>query len=297
MKKRSFYDEESSNKRDSILLVILVISSVIFIGWFIGWFYDPAFASTTLTIAAFIAVMMAWAGYYYSDSIVLATINAVPASEENYRRLHEIIDGLTIGAGLPKPRLYIIKSQDINAFATGRNPEHALIGVTEGALEKLDRDELEGVLAHELSHIRNYDILFMTLVATLVGVIVILSELFRRSFWYAKTDRDERKGGGILLIIGLLFAILAPFLMKLVQLAVSRKREYLADSSAVEIGRNPDGLADALEKIKDYNQGRMRTSNAINHLFIANPLRERNVEALFSTHPPIEERIKRLRNM
>ena len=162
IEKRNFYDEISKNKRDSVILFIFVIGALMFLGWFIGWFYDPSLASTGITIAAFIAVMMSWGGYYYSDKIVLATMNAVPADEDKYRKLNDIVEGLAIGAGLPKPKLYVIKSQDINAFATGRNPANALIGVTQGAIDKLDRDELEGVLAHELSHIKNYDILFMT---------------------------------------------------------------------------------------------------------------------------------------
>jgi len=296
MKKRSFFDEVKKNKRDSIILLIIVFSSVIFIGWFIGWFYNPALASTFIIIAASLAIIMSWVGYYHSDKIVLATINAFEASPTRYQRLHNLIDGLCIASGMPKPRLYIIKSPDINAFATGRDPEHALIGVTEGALARLDKDELEGVLAHELSHIRNYDIRFMTLVATLVGLIVIISELFRRSMWYGGgRSRDDDRGGGILLIIGLLFAIFAPLMMKLVQLAVSRRREYLADASGAEITRNPDGLADALEKINVYNTGRLRASKGVHHLFISNPLR--NVNSLFSTHPPVKDRVKRLREM
>jgi len=296
MEKRSFFDEISNNKRDSVLLTLIVIGSVIFIGWFIGWFYNPAMASTFIIIAASIAIIMSWVGYYHSDKIVLSTINAYQASPTKHSRLHNLIDGLIIGAGMPKPRLYIIRSPDINAFATGRDPEHALIGVTEGALEKLDRDELEGVLAHELSHIRNYDIRFMTLVATMVGLVVIISELFRRGLWYGGgRSRDDDRGSGVLLIIGLLFAIFAPIMMKLVQLAVSRKREFLADASGAMITRNPDGLADALEKIGKYNTGRMKASKGVHHLFISNPLK--NASSLLSTHPPVNERVKRLRSM
>jgi len=300
LKKRSFYDEISGNKRDSILLVIFVFGSVVFLGWFIGWFYNPSFASIAIISASVLMIIMSWVGYYHSDRIVLSTINAVPASQSKYRKLHDLTDGLCIGAGMPKPRLYVIKSPDINAFATGRDPEHAVIGITEGALEYLDRDELEGVLAHELSHIRNYDIRFMTLVATMVGTIVIISEIFRMSLWYGRrgSSRDsDSKGSGVLLLVGLLFAIIAPIMMKLVQLAVSRKREYLADSSAVEIGRNPDGLADALAKIKTYNSNKLKTSQAVHHLFISNPVKGRDINRLLSTHPPVDERIKRLRSM
>jgi len=294
MRKRSFYDEISGNKRNSVLLLIMVFGSLVFFGWLIGWLFDPSLASLFIIVAAVIAIISCWAGYYYCDKIVLSTMNAVEATPDKYRKLNDLVDGLAIGAGLPKPRLYVIKSPDINAFATGRDPAHALIGVTEGALELLDRDELEGVLAHELSHIKNYDILFMTLVATVVGVIVIMSEVFRRSMWYSGNNRRE-KSSGLLVIVGLLFAILAPIIMKLIQLAISRKREYLADASGAQISRNPDGLADALEKIKENNRNRLQASKAVHHLFIANPLK--NVNSLFSTHPPLEERVKRLRSM
>lgn len=295
MNKRSFYDEISDNKRDSVILIIFVVMSVLLLAWVISWFFDPAYTSIIIIFAAALMIIMSWASYYHSDKIVLSTMNAVKASQTKHRQLHNLVEGLCIGAGLPKPRLYVIKSPDINAFATGRDPEHAVIGVTEGALRILNKEELEGVLAHELSHIKNYDILFMTLVATLVGMIVIISEVFRRSMWYGgRRDRDD-KGSGLLIIIGLLFAIFAPIIMKLVQLAVSRKREYLADSSAVQIGRNPDALADALEKIKSYNKGRLKASKAVHHLFIHNPLK--NVESWLSTHPPVKERVKRLRSM
>ncbi len=296
MKKRSFYDEINNNKRDSIILMIVVFSSVLFIGWFIGWFYDPSIASVFVILAAFLAIFMSWYGYYHSDRIVLSTINGFSASPVKYRRLHSIIDGLCIAGGLPKPRVYVIRSSDINAFATGRDPEHALVGVTQGAVDKLSRDELEGVLAHELSHVRNYDTRFMTLVASLVGVVVIISELFSRSLWFGGgRSRDDDNRSGLLVIFGLLFALLAPFFVKLIQLAVSRKREFLADSSAVELTRNPDGLASALLKIKS-NSNRLRVSKAVNHLFIADTFSNR-LSGLFSTHPSIDERVKRLRSM
>ncbi|MFA5406642.1 MAG: M48 family metallopeptidase [Candidatus Nanoarchaeia archaeon] len=294
MDKKSFYDEISANKRNSVILLMLVFGSLLFLGWFIGWFVDPSLASLGLIIAAVIAIISSWTGYYYSDKIVLATMKVTEAKSTNYRRLNDLVEGLAIGAGLPKPRLYVINSPDINAFATGRDPEHALIGITMGALELLDRDELEGVLAHELSHIKNYDILFMTLVATVVGMTVIISELFRRSLWYGGSG-NKRDKSGLLIIIGLLFTILAPIIMKLVQLAISRKREFLADASGAQISRNPEGLADALEKIVVHNKNRLQASKAVHHLFIANPLK--SVNSLFSTHPPVNERIKRLRAM
>ncbi|HLE06381.1 MAG TPA: M48 family metallopeptidase [Candidatus Nanoarchaeia archaeon] len=291
--KSSFYDEINHNKRDSVLLIIFVMASLVSISWFIGWVYDPSIASFAIIIGVFVAITSTYYSYYNSDKIVLATMNSV---ESTQGKTSNLLEGLCIGAGMPKPRLYIIKSDDINAFATGRDPSHAIIGVTQGAIDKLDRDELEGVLAHELSHIRNYDIRFMTIVATLVGMIVIISEVFRHSLWYGSSSRDSKgKSGAIILIIGLLFAILAPIIMQLIRLSISRKREYLADASGAQISRNPDGLANALEKIKEHNNGRMRVSKAVSHLFIANPFK--NTETLLSTHPPIEQRIEKLRNM
>lgn len=293
MNKSSFYDEISHNKRDSVLLIIFVMASLVFISWLIGWFYDPSLASFAIVIGVIIAVSSTYYSYYNSDKIVLSTMNA---TESTTGRTYNLLEGLCIGAGMPKPRLYVIKSDEINAFATGRDPSHAIIGVTQGAIDKLDRDELEGVLAHELSHIRNYDIRFMTMVATLVGMIVIISELFRRSMWHTSGNRDSKgKSGAIILLIGILFAILAPIIMQLIRLAISRKREYLADASGAQISRNPDGLADALTKIKEHNSGRMKASKAMSHLFIANPFK--NTETLLSTHPPIDQRIEKLRNM
>lgn len=294
MKKSSFYDEINHNNRDSVFLIIGVFASLIFISWFIGWLYDPAFASIAIIIGVIIAITSTYYSYYNSDKIVLSTMNSVELTEG---KAYNLLEGLCIGAGIPKPRLYLIKSDDINAFATGRDPSHAIIGVTKGALDLLNRDELEGVLAHELSHIRNYDIRFMTLVATLVGMIIIISELFRRSMWLSSgNSRDSKgKGGAIILIIGLLFAVLAPIIMQLIRLAISRKREYLADASGAQISRNPDGLADALEKISNHNKNRMQVSKAVSHLFIANPFK--NTENLLSTHPPIKKRVEKLRGM
>jgi len=295
--KISFYDQASKNKMQSVLLIVIVFMGLIAIGWLIGTIFTPDIAYTFIIIAVIIAVLSTWVGYYYSDSIVLSATNAKPANDAEHKRVINLIEGLSIGSGMPMPRIYIIESSDINAFATGRNPEHAVIGVTKGALEKLNKDELEGVLAHELSHIRNYDILFMTLVATIVGMVVLLSEFFLRSFRFQRKDNDRGGVGLILIAVGIIFAVLAPFFMKLAQLAVSRRREYLADASAAEITRYPDGLAGALDKIKEYNKGRMQVSRSVEHLFISNPFKARGLINLFSTHPPIDERIKVLRAM
>jgi heat shock protein HtpX len=300
MEKVSFQDQISSNKRNSIFLMLLVIGFLAFLGYFIGWFFGSDIAFLFFIFAIFIAIIQIFFSYYYSDTIVLASVKARPATRQEHRYLMNLIEGLSIASGLPKPRVYVIESEDINAFATGRDPEHAVIVVTTGALKKLNRSELEGVMAHEMSHIRNYDIRFATLVAVLVGIIAIVAQIALRSMWWGARGRDrESKGGAgvIFLIIGLIFAILAPISAKLVQLAISRRREYLADASGVELTRYPKGLADALEKIKHENKGRIKTSDAVAHMFISNPMKKFSASGLFSTHPPIDDRIKRLKRM
>lgn len=251
-------------------------------------------------IAAFLAIPSSLAGYFWGDKIALASNRAQEVPADASPELHRIIENIAITAGVPKPRVYLIDSQALNAFATGRDPEHASIAVTTGLIERLDRSELEGVLAHELSHIKNFDIRLATIVAVFVGFVVILSDLFMRSLWWGggMRSRDNRNGGGqlqaILAIVGLVLLILSPIIAKLIQLAVSRQREYLADSSASLLTRYPDGLARALEKIS-AGPALATAGHATAHLFIANPFKTRSLTNLFSTHPPIEERIRRLR--
>jgi heat shock protein HtpX len=252
-------------------------------------------------VGVIITLIYTWSSYQYGDRVVLSSTNAKPAKGSRYIYLNDTVEGLAIGAGIPKPEVYVMPSMEINAYATGKNPENASIAVTEGLLNTLDRQELEGVIAHEISHIKNRDVQFMTLVAVLVGLAGIISHMILRSYRWGggRSGRDrERQGNiGILIIaIGFLLAIFAPILTRLVQLAVSRRREYLADASAAEITRYPDGLADALEKISRYNKGDMKISETISHLFISDPNRSA-LDAIYSTHPPIEERIKRLREM
>lgn len=295
MDKISFHDEISSNKRNSVLLIFLVVTFIALLGYFVGYIFSPGASFFFFIIAIFIALVEIVFSYYYSDRIVLSSVKARPATREEHRYLVNTVESLSIGAGIPKPKIYVIDNEDINAFATGRNPEHGVIVVTTGLLEKLDRDEIEGVVAHEMSHIRNYDILFASLVAVLIGIIAIVAQLALRSMWYRGGDDDKRSG--ILVIIGLIFAILAPISAKLVQLAISRKREYLADASGAHLTRYPVGLAEALEKIQNQNKGRIKTSDAVSHLFISNPKLGIKASSLFSTHPPIEDRIKKLRSM
>jgi heat shock protein HtpX len=240
-----------------------------------------------------------WSSYQYGDRVVLMSTNAQPAEGPRYIYLNDTVEGLSIAAGIPKPDVYVMPSSELNAYATGKNPEHASIAVTQGLLDNLDRQELEGVIAHEISHIRNRDVQFMTLVAVLVGIAGILSHMILRSWRYGGRRRSDRKNGSIdvlILGVGFLLAILAPILSRLVQMAVSRSREYLADASAAEMTRYPDGLADALEKLSKHNRGDMKVSESVSHMFISDPNRTA-LDALYSTHPPIEERIKRLREM
>ncbi len=237
-----------------------------------------------------------YGSYNYGDRIVLAATKAKPVKEGDRRYIHLInaVDGLSIAAGIPKPKIYVIESDDINAFATGKNPERASVAVTTGLLKNLKRDEIEGVIGHELSHIKNYDIRFATLVAVLVGLVAIISHMFLRTFRFGgKRDRDK---GGLLILIGFILAIFAPIVVRLVQFAISRRREFLADSSSVQLTRYPEGLASALEKIKNINKGKMKVSEAVSHLFFTDPNRSA-LDSLYATHPPLNERIKILRSM
>ena len=271
---------------------------IVFLGWVFSYAYNTP---EILYFAVAFSLIMNGLSYWYSDKIALSMSGAKPVTREENSYYYRLVENLCITAGLPLPRLYIIESSQINAFATGRNPKNSAIAVTRGALEKLQNEELEGVLAHELSHIGNRDILVMSVVVVLSGVIAMLADWFlRMSFWGGHGD-DDNRGGALVLAIGLIAAILAPLAATLVQLAVSRKREFLADASGSLLTRFPEGLASALEKIgADVTQ--MRTAhNATAHLFIANPFKGKSGHSwftrLFMTHPPIEERIRILRGM
>jgi heat shock protein HtpX len=227
--------------------------------------------------------------YYKSDKIAIASVKAKKASKEHYKQYYGIVEALTIASGLPMPKLYIMHSPQINAFASGRNPKNAIICVTTGMLEKLDKREIEGVLAHELGHVANFDIRYMTLATVMVGMIAIISEMFLYSLWF-RSGNDNKNI--VFILIGIAMAILAPIVVQLVQLAISRKREFNADASAVKFTRNPHGLIGALEKIQKENQPEKKVPKAVAPLFFSNPLK-----GLRSTHPPIEKRIETLRRM
>jgi len=300
MQRRSFHDEQSRNKRDSILLAVVVSIVLFALIVSISYIWAPDAVYVMVPIALIFVFIYTWSSYQYGDRVVLSSTGAVPAEGPQYIYLNDTVEGLSIAAGIPKPKVYVVPSDEINAFATGKDPENASVAVTTGLMRTLDRQELEGVVAHEISHIRNRDIQFMTLVAVLVGLVGILSHMILRSYWYGgrrgRRDRDRGNIGLIIVAVGFVLAIFAPIVTRLVQLAVSRRREYMADASGAELTRYPDGLADALEKISKHNRGDMKVSEAVSHLFIADPNRSA-LDALYATHPPIEERIKRLREM
>jgi heat shock protein HtpX len=293
----SFYDQISRNKRKSFFLVLIVFATLILLGYVIGLIYQDMFFFI-LIIAIIFSTIYTITGYYNSDKIALASVAAKPARHEQYPRYHNLVEGLCLASGMPKPKLYVLESNQINAFATGRDPKHSAICVTTGALEKLDKLELEGVLAHELSHIANYDIRFMTLTAVLIGMIAIISQIFLRSLFYSRHggNRDKGKGGGIILIAGIALAILAPIFTQLVQLSISRKREFLADASAVKFTRYNKGLIGALKKINHEHNPEKKVSSAVAPLFMSDPFR-RKASGMFMTHPPIAKRIQVLERM
>ena len=290
------YNQITSNKRKTVILIILFLAVVLGLGYLYDYLYG--YGSGGLVLAGVIALIMALTGYYSGDKLALAVSGAKPITKEQNAYLWRMVENLCISQGLPMPRLHIIPDSAINAFATGRDPQHASIAVTTGALEKLENEELEGVLAHELSHIKNYDIRVMTIVIVLVGIVALLGDwMFRAQLWGGR-DRD-RGAHPVFLIIGLALMILAPLFAELIKLAVSRRREYLADASGALMTRFPQGLARALEKIGAQKQPLLRANEATAHLYIANPFgstRKWLVNA-FSTHPPIQDRIKVLREM
>lgn len=289
MERIDFRDQISRNKRNSVFLLISVSIMIIIFGYVISYAFDPSSFFIIMIIAIIISLLYTWIGYYNSDKIAISSVGAKLADKVKYRDLYRLVEGLTIASGLPMPRLYIMESPSINAFASGRNPKNAVICVTTGILEKLERRELEAVLAHEMGHIANYDIRFITLVTVMVGMISIISQIFLRSLWFKDTND---KNSAIFMVIGLVLAVLAPIVVSLVQLSISRKREYTADATAVKFTRNPNGLIGALEKIKKENTPKEKISKALAPMFFSNPFKE-----LGSTHPPIEKRIEALKRM
>ncbi len=289
------YEEISANKRNSYLLFSLIIAFIIFLGYVFGVIYGNGYAG--IAIAGGIAVIYTLISFYAGDKMLLSMANAKPATKKEYPHFVNTVEGLAIAAGIPSPKPYVIKQPAINAFATGRNPEKAAITVTEGALKKLNREELESVVAHEMGHIKNYDIRFMMLVVIMIGIITILSHFFLRSFWFSGGGNNRGSIGALLIIVGIILAIFAPLVGYLIRMAISRRREYLADATGALLTRYPRGLANALRKIKRENMPMRNIDKSMASLFISNPLKSGWLNNIFSTHPPIDERIKRLEGM
>ncbi len=295
------YNQIDSNKRRTVILIIVFIVFISLLGYLIGYVTD--YGNGALVIALIISLVMALLGYYSGDKVALLSSGAVAIKKEDNPYIYRMVENLCITAGTPTPAVYVIPSPAINAFATGRDPKHSSIAVTQGAIEKLENEELEGVIAHELSHIKNYDIRLMTIVVVLVGTISILTNIFWRASLFGggrKSDSEDKSGlGTILMIAGIILIILSPIIAALIQLAVSRRREYLADASASLLTRYPEGLARALEKIKN-DSGVLTTANSgTAHLYISNPFKggKNFLANAFSTHPPIDDRIAKLREM
>jgi heat shock protein HtpX len=289
----TLYTQAEKNIRKTWILMTSFLVFIILLGWIFSQIFDKP---TILYLAVFLAIFQNFISYWYSDRIVLAMTRAREIKKEENPELYRIVENLCIGAGLPMPKLYLIDEDQPNAFATGRDKNHAVVAVTRGLLERLERVELEGVIAHELAHIGNRDILLQTITVTLVGFVAILSDWFLRMSRFSYKKEKER-GSEIFYIFAILASILAPLAARLIHLAISRKREFLADATGALITRYPEGLARALEKIAAYPHSMKVASNATAHLFIVNPFRGSKIANLFSTHPPIEERIKALREM
>ena len=290
----TLYTHRSENIAKTWLLVGVFLVIILGLGAFFSYYYqNPGI----LTIAILFSVVMNIASFWFSDKIALSMANAKPADPNRYMELHRIVENLAITAGLPKPKVHIIPDMAPNAFATGRNAKNASIAVTEGLLQTLDRSELEGVIAHELAHIGNRDILLQSVVAILVGFVAILADMFSRSLLSGGHRDNDNRGSNVLAIVGIIFVILSPIIAQLIQLAISRKREFLADATGALLTRYPEGLANALRKISSYKAPMARASNATAHMYIASPFGAKalsGLHRLFMTHPPVEARIKAL---
>ena len=292
------YEDISANKRKSFLLLFLFVVFLLLLGWVFGQAYGSG--GVGVVIALLMALFISLITFYWGDKMVLGISRAKPVDRKENPYLANVVEGLAIAAGVPAPKTYIIEDSAPNAFATGRNPENSAVAVTTGLLDKLNRLELEGVIAHEMSHIRNYDIRYATFVVILVGTVALLSDWMRRSFFFrGRRGRKRGAGGGIIILIALLLAILAPIVAQLIRLAISRQREYLADANGALLTRYPEGLASALEKISKDKEPLEVANKATANLYIVNPLLEHRgkLNDLFSTHPPAEDRVKRLRAM
>lgn len=286
------YGQITANKRKTVLLMLVFIALVAGLGWLFGWYVGEPLITPYVLIGAGIYALIS---YYAGSKMALAINGAKEIQKQDNPRLWRIVENLSITEGLPMPKVYIMDDPAPNAFATGRDPQHAVVAATTGILEILDDQELEGVMAHELGHVKNYDIRVSMIAFALVAVISILADIMLRLTWFR--DRDSDNGGSLFFVVGIVGAILAPLVATMIQLAISRRREYLADATGALATRYPDGLARALEKIGAYGSTMRKQNASTAHLFFANPLRKSSFSGLFSTHPPIDERVKRLREM
>ena len=309
---KNIYEVQSANKIKSAVIVVLFLAFTFLATYILATAfgiysgYRPG-GLGFFGIALIVSGISTFISYYYSDKIVLGISGARPATSQEDKLFTQVIENLCIGAGIPKPKLYVINDTAPNAFATGRDPKHAVICATTGLLSKLNRTELEGVLGHELTHVRNYDTRLLSLVSVMVGLVALLGDWFLRSMWWGGRSRDnDREGNGfesIILVLGIIFAILSPIIAQLIQLAISRRREFIADAGSVEITRQPQGLISALEKISKDEEPLEAANKATAHLYIVNPFKNGTNKAvarlsnLFNTHPPISERVKILKNM
>ncbi len=295
------YSQIDANKRRTWLLIAIFGAFLITIAWFFDVYMGYSYI--IVVIAIILSIVMGITSYYKGDAVALRSTHAVKIKKEDNPYVYRMVENLAITAGVPTPKVYVIKTDALNAFATGRDPKHASIAVTSGIVKTLTNEELEGVIAHEMSHVRNYDIRVMTLVVILVGTIALISNWFIQLefFGIGGRRRSNNSGDGqlglILMIVGLVLIILSPIIAKLIQLSISRKREYLADASGALLTRYPKGLADALEKIGQSTTALPHVNSATAHLFISNPFKGKKINAWTSTHPPIAERIKRLKEM
>lgn len=295
------YEQIARNKLKTYLFMAGFMVFVAFVAYILGGATDsgPGFAITALIFSGLMSV----GSYFWSDKLVLAMTGARPADRERDFDLVTVTENMAIASGLPKPKVYVIDDPAPNAFATGRDPQHAVVAATTGLVQLLDRTELEGVIAHELGHVKNYDIRLMAVVTVLAGVIALMVDMFTRSLWFGGGRRDDERNnaGSIFLVVGIVISLLAPIIATVMKLAISRKREYLADATGAYLTRNPDALADALIKISGDPHRLRAASNATAHLFISNPFKKQSagswIASLFNTHPPIEDRIRKLRDM
>ena len=303
----TFHDQIARNKRNSILLIGVFLVLFVGLGLLIGMVWgggDRSFGIVVAVAAGALAFVLTLLSYYAGPGALLAMSQAHEVKREQDPQLFNVVEELCIAGGLPMPRIYLIDDTAMNAFATGRDPRHAVVAITAGLRTRLNRDELQGVMAHELSHVRHYDILYATLMAVMVGVLVMLCDVFLRSMWFGgsrrHSSRDRGQGGGalqiVLLVVALVLAIIAPILAKIIHMALSRQREYLADAGSVELTRNPQGLASALAKLSGDTEVLEVANRATAPLYILHPIKkfEARASSIFSTHPPIEDRIKRL---